>query len=130
MKGNFVSNSYSKVVGAMSPIEWDEDGKPIRYSIFTEWGEDYLITNNSQSKRLKQYQNRIVEAYGYVHLNEYGEKFLNLKKVNLIGYPGSTPINPLIDQDEVYPDLPLHYPNQSDILVGQENDWDDFSYAI
>ena len=124
-----LNSSYSKVVGAISPIDWDCKGKPTRYSIFTEWGEDYLITNNSQEKKLKPYMNRVVEAYGIVHLNDYGEKFFNLKKLNVIGYPGSTPLSPLIDDHELSPELPLHFPYQ-DTVLDCENDWDEYSNVV
>ena len=55
MKTAIFTRNSSRVVGALGPIEWDKDGNPIKVSIFTEWGEDYIITNKQQTSRFKHY---------------------------------------------------------------------------
>ncbi len=111
MKHSFVPKSFSKVVGAVSPIEWDKSGKPKKFTIFTEWGEDYIIINKNQDSMLKPYLNRVVEAYGHVHKNDDGDKFLSLKKLNLLGFPGSTPAENQPHINDLYEEYALHIPH-------------------
>lgn len=112
MKVSSFTDSSSRVVGALSPIEWDKDGIPIKFSIFTEWGEDYIIANKHQAVRFKPYLNSIVEALGKIYSNEYDDKLFHVKKINLIGFPGSTPQVNQIFSNDLYHELPVHIPSR------------------
>jgi len=118
MKHGFIPKSFSKVVGAVSPIEWDKSGKPKKFSIFTEWGEDYIVINKEQDSMLKPFVNRVVEAYGYIHKNDDGDKFLSLKKLSLVGYPGSTPAETQPHTYDLFEEYPVHIPYDEFSVAG------------
>lgn len=68
MKHGFIPKSFSKVVGAVSPIEWD--------------------------------------------------KFLSLKKLSLVGYPGSTPAETQPHTYDLFEEYPVHIPYDEFSVAG------------
>ena len=62
--------------GVLNPIDWDSEGSPTQFSIYSDDEEDYIIKNYPKPKKLKKLLSKRVRAQGRQGINSYGEKVI------------------------------------------------------
>ncbi len=84
-----VERKSQTVVGTLVPIAWDRRGKPIKFSIYSDEGEDLIVKEYHHKNQLRNLKNRRVLAEGVLYSNRRGDKFIKLKKIEEILGPNS-----------------------------------------
>lgn len=77
------------VTGILTPIIWNKRGKPIKFSIFSDEGEDLVIKEYRYKIPLQRLLNKRVQAIGEIFNNKYGDRFIKLKKIKELTDPNS-----------------------------------------
>ncbi len=75
------NNKKQTIIGTLIPIAWDRKGKAIKFSIYSNEGEDIILKEYRYKNRLKRLLNKKVEVTGEVTHNKYGDKFIKLKTI-------------------------------------------------
>ena len=83
----------NKVIGILNPIRWDKAGRVRQFSIYSDSEEDIIIEGYRNREKLKKLLNKRILATGQVRTNEYGEKFIKLKKIDELTGPSSPAVS-------------------------------------
>ena len=109
------------VVGTVTPIAWDRNGKAKTFSIYTHDEEDLIIENSSLNHKLCLLLNRTVEATGNLYINKEGEKCMRLDKVRGIRGPSSpAPASAYPKPNNWYEEYSINIPRDVTVLSDNE----------
>ncbi|MCB9091186.1 MAG: hypothetical protein H6621_10905 [Halobacteriovoraceae bacterium] len=81
------------VVGVLTPITWDRKGKVVKFSIYSDDGEDIVIKEYKHRDRLQRLLSKRVQAIGNIFRNKYGDKFIKLKRIKELTGPTSPAVH-------------------------------------
>jgi len=74
-------NKNQTLVGELSPIAWDRKSRVIKFSIYSNEGENIIIKEYRYKSRLQRLLNKKVEVTGEITHNMYGDNFIKLKTI-------------------------------------------------
>lgn len=95
--------TYKSFYGVITPISWDKSNSPKRFSLYTAHGEDLLIDESFNKKKLSKVQGEQVIVEGHVFLDEEEQSVILPRKITkLSGNFGSIP-SATAESDFVYP---------------------------
>ncbi len=92
-------NKKQTVVGTLIPITWDRKGRAIRFSIYSDEGEDFIIKEYRYKGRLQRLLNKRVQAIGIVSSNKHDDKFIKLKRIKELTEPSSPSVQVRVPQN-------------------------------
>lgn len=67
--------------GILTPTDWDEYEVPTEYSLFTIDEEDLLLQSSHLKKKFYSLVNKPVEVVAEARRNQWGDKYLRVKKI-------------------------------------------------
>lgn len=115
-----MKTSETTLEGTLNPIEWDEDGEVIKFSVYSDDEEDYIVENYPKPKKLQRLLNKRVLVQGKIGANAYGEKVIYATKMKQIKRPlrraSFRSEVPVFFWDE---EFPAHIPKEA-ALFGQQ----------
>lgn len=104
---------HAVVEGLLNPVEWDRDGRPVKYAVFCDNEEDYIIENYPKIKKLKRLANKRVRALGKPSQNIYGEKILYAARIKEVKRRLSAP--PHAPVEAYLEEYPAHIPKMDSL---------------
>lgn len=88
-----LNTQYKTIIGTLNPINWDNDGVPNLFSIFTDDEEDIIVEGYQNRKKLLKLLNKRVIAKGILRINKDNEKLLHAKSIRELTGPTSPAMN-------------------------------------
>ena len=103
---------YEKVCGIVTPIDWDRNGKPCKYSLYTLDEEDIIIEAEHLKKKIKRLANKYVEVTGNIYTNVLGDRVIYARKIKRLSTTPQSGNNALdVWGSAIIEGLPLRIPD-------------------
>ena len=100
---HYYSPKQDVAEGLITPIDWDNNGTPCQFSLYTATEEDIIIDAPQMKRRLNNLINKPVIIRGHLYQNNWGEKVIRAKKIRPLKHPAYHRSTPKISSIEEFP---------------------------